>query len=121
PDFTFSPLGYRPAPQRPGAIVPVYAPGLSILMAAGHLLLGQCGVFAVVPLLAAWLVWTTYRLGASVWSPLAGLFAALGVATSPLTGFMTLNPMSDIPVSAFLVAGLALALSNWRHRAFWTG
>lgn len=121
PDFTFSPLGYRPAPQHPGAIVPVYAPGLSILMAVGQLLLGRCGVFAVVPLLAAWLVWATYRLGASVWSPLAGLFAALGVATSPLTGFMALNPMSDIPVSAFLVAGLALALSDWRHRAFWTG
>lgn len=119
-DWTFTPLAYRPA-QQPGAIVPVYAPGLGVLMALGEAVIGRCGPFVVVPLLAGWLVWMTYRLGTLAWSPLAGLFAALALATSPLVGFMTLNPMSDVPAAAFLVGGLVLALSPGRARAFWTG
>ena len=31
--LTWSPLGYRPSPHRPDAIVPLYAPGLPLLMA----------------------------------------------------------------------------------------
>jgi hypothetical protein len=118
-DRTFAPLAYRPA-QQPGAIVPVYAPGLPVFMAIAQFLVGQCGVYLVVPLFGAWLVWTTYRLGVLMWSPLVGLASALLVATSPTHTFMALNPMSDVPVTAFLTAGLMLALSSFRSRAFWT-
>ncbi len=119
-DATFAPLAYRPA-QRAGAIVPVYAPGLPVLMALGQLSIGRCGAYVVVPLLAAWLVWTTFRLGALIWSPLVGLASSLLVATSPVFLFMTMNPMSDVAVTAFFTAGLVLALSRWHSRAFWTG
>jgi hypothetical protein len=120
-DWTFAPLAYRPAPERPGAIVPVYAPGLPVLMAIGTLVIGRCGPYIIVPLLAAWLVWMTFRLGTLIRSPLTGLASALLLVTSPIFLFMTLNPMSDVPAAAFFGAGLAVALSPWRQRAFWTG
>ena len=120
-DWTFAPLGYRPAPRHPGAIVPVYAPGLPVLMAAGAFAIGRCGPYVIVPLLAAWLVWMTYRLGTAIRSPLTGLASALLLATSPIFLFMTLNPMSDVPVTAFFGAGLAIAISPWHDGAWWTG
>ena len=120
-DATFAPLAYRPAPQRRGAIVPVYAPGLPVLMAAATLAIGRCGPYVIVPLLAAWLVWMTFRLGTLIQSPLTGLASALLLATSPIFLFMTLNPMSDVPVAACFGAGLTLAVSQRRHCAFWTG
>ena len=119
-DWTLAPLGYRPA-QQPGAIVPVYAPGLPLLMALGTLLIGACGPFLVVPLTAAMLVWLTYRLGVAVWSRSAGMAAATLMATSPTLLFMTMNPMSDVPVSTFFTAALLIALSQSNARAFWCG
>ena len=119
-DWTFTPLGYRPA-QKPGAIVPVYAPGLPVLMALATLAVGVCGPYLVVPLMAGVLVWLTYRLGGQVWSRAVGLTAAMLMATSPTFLFMAMNPMSDVPVSVFFVAAMVIALSASRRRAFWTG
>ena len=51
--LTWSPLGYRPSPHRPDAIVPLYAPGLPLLMALAQLIAGFCGAFLVVPLCGA--------------------------------------------------------------------
>jgi hypothetical protein len=120
PEWTLAPLGYRPARQ-PGAIVPVYAPGLPLLMALGTLLIGACGPYLVVPLTSAALVWLTYRLGADSWSRGVGVTAAIVMATSPTFLFMAMNPMSDVPVSTFFTAALVIALSQSRARAFWTG
>src|SRR5689334_1552344 len=50
---TWTPLGYRPSPTRRGAIVPIYAPGLPLLMAAAQRIVGFCGAFLVVPLCGA--------------------------------------------------------------------
>lgn len=119
-DWTFAPLAYRPA-QRAGAIVPVYPPGLPLLMAGGKAALGACGPFVVTPLLAGLTVWLTYVLGIQLSSVLVGLFAAALLATSPLFLFMTLNPMSDVPVTASFVTALVAASSSWRLRPFWTG
>jgi hypothetical protein len=119
-DWTLAPLGYRPARQA-GAIVPVYAPGLPLLMALGTLLIGACGPYLVVPLTAAALVWLTYRLGAGIWSRGVGVTAAMVMATSPTLLFMTMNPMSDVPVSMFFTAALVVAVSQAKARAFWTG
>ena len=120
-EAAFAPLGYRPAVAPPGAIVPTYAAGLSVLMAIGKAVAGACGPFLVTPILGGLMVWLTYWLGAMLWSPLLGLVAALLMATSPTFLFMLMNPMSDVPVSACFTAGLVAALSRWRARAFWTG
>lgn len=118
--WTFAPLAYRPAVE-PGAIVPVYAPGLPVLMGLGKVAAGDCGPYLIVPLLGALLVWLTYWLGAQLWSPLLGVGSAVLMATSPAFLFMVMNPMSDVPVSTFFVAGLVTALSRLPARAFWTG
>ena len=119
-DWTFAPLGYRPATHR-GAIVPTYPPGLPVLMAAGKSVLGACGPFVIVPILGGLTIWFTYLLGVRVSSPLAGLAAAALVASSPIFLLMVLTPFSDVPATAFLVLGLVLALSSSRWRAFATG
>lgn len=119
-DWTFAPLAYRPA-LTPGAIVPVYAPGLSMLMAIAKRLIGECGPYLIVPILGALIVWLTYWLGAHLGSPLLGLASSALMATSPTFMFMLMNPMSDVPVSAFFLAGIVLALSRVRGRAAWTG
>jgi hypothetical protein len=119
-DWSFAPLGYRPA-QTPGAIVPVYSAGLSVLMALAKRLVGECGPYLVVPILGALMVWLTYWLGAYLGSPLLGVVSSALMATSPTFMFMLMNPMSDVPVSAFFLAATVVALSRVRGRALWTG
>lgn len=119
-DWTLAPLGYRPAVSG-GAIVPVYAPGLPMLMAGARLACGDCGPYLVVPLLGALLVWLTYRLGERVATRNVGLAAAALMASSPAFLVMLVSPMSDVPVAAFLVGALGVTLSRVRGRAFWTG
>jgi len=120
-DLTFAPLGYVPAPRQPEAIVPMYAPGLPLLMAAGKAALGACGPFVIVPLLAALTVWLTYRLGARLASTLVGLAGAALIATSPTFVFMSMNAMSDVPVTACFTLATVVALSSTRLRALWAG
>jgi hypothetical protein len=119
-DGTFAPLGYRPA-QTPGAIVPVYSPGLSMLMALAKRVVGECGPYLVVPILGALMVWLTYWLGAYFGSSLLGVVASALMATSPTFLFMLMNPMSDVPVAAFFLAATVVALSRIPGRAAWTG
>jgi hypothetical protein len=119
--WTFAPLGYRPAPDDPGVIVPTYPPGLPVLMATGKLLIGTCGPFLISPLLGGLTIWFTYLLGVRVSSRAIGLAAAALLATSPIFLLMVVHPWSDVPATAFLVLGLVLALSGSRWRALWTG
>src|SRR5262245_7825298 len=60
--WTLTPLGYRPEVDG-FRIVPAYAPGLPMLMAAAKGLAGQCAVFWIVPLAAGVLVLATYAVG----------------------------------------------------------
>ena len=119
--WTFAPLGYRPARDDPGVIVPTYPPGLPVLMAMGKRLFGTCGPFLISPLLGGLTIWFTYLLGVRVSSRAIGLAAAALLATSPIFLLMAAHPWSDAPATAFLVLGLVLALSGSRWRAFWTG
>ena len=119
-DWTFSPLGYRPGREK-GTIVPIYPAGLPVMMALAKSLLGSCGPFVIAPLLGALMVWLTYWLGTQVWSSAVGIVSAALMATSPTFVYMLLNPMTDVPVSACLLAAMVIALSPWRSRAFWTG
>jgi hypothetical protein len=123
---SFAPLGYRPADDG-RAIVPVHAPGLPLLMAGAKAILGTCAIFWIVPLAGAVFVLATYGIGARIGRPVVGFAAALLVAVSPTTLFMTMNPMSDLPAAAawtvalfgvlddsrsqYLLAGIAAALA----------
>ena len=96
---TFTPLAYHPG-QQPNSIVPTYSPGLPMLMAAAKLLVGQCGVFAIVPLSAGVAVLATFAFARRLVSSEVGIAAAWLLATSPVFLFMTMAPMSDVPTTA---------------------
>ena len=105
-----APMGYRLA-TTPGAIVPIYPPGLPMAMAVALKAGGATAVYYVVPLLGALAVWLTYLLGARVDRPVTGMMAAILVAFSPIFMFHTFEPMSDVPVTAWWLLAWVLALS----------
>ena len=109
-EWTFSTLGYRPGPN-PGEIVPTYPPGLPLVMASLLPVAGDTGPFLVVPLLGAIAVLSAYALGARLHSRTAGLVAAALLATSPILLFQLVQPMSDVPATAWWGLALVLALT----------
>jgi hypothetical protein len=109
-EWTFTPLGYRPAANH--TLVPAYAPGLPLLMATFAKLAGRCGPYLVTPLCAAFVVALAYLLGVRLSGPATGLAAALVVATSPSVVFMSLSSMSDVPAAAFWTAALLLTCTR---------
>ena len=113
-DASLAPLGYRPGPQ-PHTMVPSYAPGLPLMMAAA-LVFGACGPFLVAPLCSALMVWLTFLLGRRTGGPWVGILAALFAVTSPIVLFQSLWPMSDVP-SAAIWTGAALAALGTRRRS----
>jgi hypothetical protein len=116
---TFSPLAYTQTwptqftlggfqrERDPWALVPVYSPGLPMLMAIAKKFGGACGPFVVVPFTGALLVLSTYLIGLRLGSSLLGLLGALLVATSPPFLLMHFVNMSDVPVAA------AMAIACW--------
>ena len=112
-EWSFSPLGYRPA-EPPGqwAIVPTYSPGLPLLFAGAKLLGGQCALFAVVPLLTGLGVLVTYSLGKRLVSPWGGVIAAWLVATSPVVIGIALEPLTDVPVMTVWTIGIYVLLAR---------
>lgn len=110
PEQTLSPLGWRPA-QEAGAIVPTYAPGLPMIMALASLA-GASAVFWIVPLAGAATVWLTWRLGRRLADPAAAGAAAVLMACSPVFLFQTVQPMSDVPVTACWTGALLLILAG---------
>jgi hypothetical protein len=118
-DSSLAPLGYRAGPQ-PHTMVPSYAPGLPLMMAAA-LGLGACGPFLVVPLCAALAVWLTFLLGRRTGGPWAGILAALLVMTSPIVLFQSVWAMSDVPAAAAWTGAALAALGTSRRSAVATG
>ena len=116
PDYTtewlLAPLGWVPQEHAGvrGRIVPVYSPGLPMLMAPMRLLFGANGVYLVVPILAALTVWLTFLLGRRLDGDATGLFAALWLASSPGIVGSAFSPMSDVPVTTWWLAALVAAL-----------
>jgi hypothetical protein len=64
----------------------------------------------VVPLFAAIAVLATFVVGTTVATPRAGLLAACGLAASPVFLFHAIQPMSDVPTTAWWLLSLAAAL-----------
>jgi len=98
--WTSSPIGYRPAAAPIRAYVPIYPPGLPLLLAVAKAVAGQCAIAWVVPLCGGALVWLTYLIGRRLASPAVGATAAWIMATSPVVIFMLGVPMSDVPAGA---------------------
>jgi len=109
------PLGYRIGPE-PQTMVPTYAPGLPLMMAAA-LIAGRCGPFFVVPLFAVLFVWWTYRLGERTAGRLAGVVAAMILVASPVVLYQALWPMSDVPAGALWTGAVLQALRGDRRHA----
>jgi hypothetical protein len=117
---TFTPLGYRAATDR-RAIVPVTAPGLSMMMAAFKAVAGHCAMFWVVPLSGALLVSATFLIGRRLGSDAVGLAAAWLVATSPTLLAMSKSVMSDTPAAAFWALAISLILLRSTAASFGAG
>jgi Dolichyl-phosphate-mannose-protein mannosyltransferase len=113
------PLGYRLIP--PDTIVPIYSPGLPILMALASFAGGERAIYLVVPILGALTVWLTFRLGRMVSGPRTGLVAAVLLSCSPVFLEQLFLPMADLPATAWLLAAIVLALSDVGGSAFLAG
>jgi hypothetical protein len=108
---TFSPLGYRPSADRL-RLVPIYSPGLPMLMAAAQVVGGPGAVFWIVPLAGGLLVLATFHLGRFIAGDVVGLVAAAIVATSPTFFYMVVQPMSDVPAATAWATALACVLTG---------
>ena len=112
-EWSFSPLGYHPSPaQGQGAIVPTYAPGLPLFLAAAKAIGGQCALFAVVPVFAGLGVLATYGIGRRLVSPWAGVTAAWFVATSPAVLVVSFEALSDVPAMTAWAIAFYLATAH---------
>ena len=118
-DSSLAPLGYRAGPD-PHTIVPTYAPGLPLMMAA-FLVFGSCGPYLVVPLCTALVVWLAFALGQRADGPWVGMMAALFVATSPIMQFQSTWAMSDVPAAALWTGAAYAALGTRRRDAVLCG
>ena len=105
-ETTMRPLGFTQG-RLPGEIVPVYPPGLPLLLAP-LMRLGERAIYLLVPAFGVFLVWATYRIGVRLGDPLAGGVAALLLSVSPTLLFQLVQPMSDVPAAACWLAALLL-------------
>ena len=115
-DSTFTPLGYRPTQDRAG-LVPIYSPGLPLLMAGLQVVAGDCAVFWAVPIAVACLCLFTYLLGVRIGSPAVGVVALWLLVTSPIVLYMSVNPMSDVPAAAAWAGAVLFAIGRTRLSA----
>jgi 4-amino-4-deoxy-L-arabinose transferase-like glycosyltransferase len=119
-----SPLGWRPGALE-GWQSPTYPPGLPLLMAIPHWAGGSKAAALVVAASAAIAVWSTGMI-ASRLSGVAAIVAAVTLATLPVFIFQSIQPMSDVPVTAaWMVCWLILigpgAGQQPRRTVFFTG
>jgi hypothetical protein len=105
-----APLGYQLSTA--GTLLPIYSPGLPLVMAAAIKMGGETAAYVVVPVLGGLAVWLTYRLGRRLAGPRTGLTAAVVFACSPIFLFQLFMPMSDVPVTAWWLAALTMAMSE---------
>ena len=104
---TLTPLAFTRGPQE-GRLVPVYPPGLPLLMAPFTWMHGWA-VFLVVPICAALTLWFCVLLGRELEDPVSGTLGALLLSVSPTFLLQAVQPMSDVPVTAAWLGALLLA------------
>jgi hypothetical protein len=96
---TLVPLGWRTGLEA-SAQVPTYPPGLPLLLAIPLGIDGTVFAGVVVACMAAVAVWGCARLAQRLSSPVAGVIAAVWLTTSPTFLMQSVQPMSDVPVTA---------------------
>ena len=116
---TFEALGYVATGE--SLLVPLYSPGLPLLMALAALLLGAAGPFVISPLFGALAIALTFVIGRRVASTWAGVVGAWLLATSPVFLYMVAQPMSDVAVTAVWLLVWTLVCSRGRHAPAWGG
>src|SRR4029453_11381550 len=84
--------------------------GLPLVMTPFRLLGGELATYFAVPLLGAIAVLATFYVGARLHSRYAGLAAAALAPTSPILLFQIVQPMSDVPATAWWAVALVFAL-----------
>jgi len=114
------PLGYDLGPT-PGVMIPTYPAGLPIAMAIASRLGGDDAVYFVVPLLAGLSVWLTYLIGARLAGRRTAMIAAVLCAFSPIFVFQSLEPMSDVPATAWWLLAWLFALGSGHLTALAAG
>ncbi|MEP6782687.1 MAG: hypothetical protein ABI983_03395 [Acidobacteriota bacterium] len=97
--YLTSPLGWRPSPA-PGRQSPTYPPGLPMLMAIPHAIAGVTGATAVVIVSAAIIVIATGLIAMRLSGGIAAILAATLIGFAPITLYQSIQPMSDVPVTA---------------------
>jgi hypothetical protein len=107
----FIPLGFSPG-SKPGTMVPSYPPGLPLHLAAAALVGGWARApFWVSPLAATLCLLLVYGIGREV-----GMTRALAVAAAACLAVFAsffwfgLQPMSDVPATAWVLAAMLAAL-----------
>jgi hypothetical protein len=105
--YLTTPLGWRPAPSE-GRQSPTYAPGLPLLMAIPHALGGITGAAFVVIVCGAIAVIATGLIASQLAGSVAGILAATLLAFTPVFIYQSIQPMSDVPVTAALMLSFAL-------------
>ena len=111
PEQSLTPLGYRPGQVR-HTIVPVYSPGIPLIMAAFDRVFGSCGPYSATPFFGALLVSGTFVLAYRLtWDAMIAALAALFMASSPAFLFNLMFPMSDIVTASLWT--WAMALLTW--------
>jgi hypothetical protein len=93
-----TPLGWRPAAS--GLQSPTYPPGLPLLMAIPHAIAGVTGASMVVMGSAAIAVVATALLAFQLGGSIAAVIAAVLLAFTPVFIHHSIQPMSDVPVTA---------------------
>lgn len=119
PAWVFSPLGYRPGTTA-GTIVPSYPPGLPVQFALASLA-GERAIGLVVPLLAAVATWCAFVLGRRGGGDAAGMAAAALTASSATFLYQAVQPMSDVPVTAWWLVAFAALAGPGRRRFLLSG
>lgn len=108
--------GYHIA-RETGLIAPNFAFGLPLLFALAYRIVGESGIYQVVPLLGALTLAATYALGVELLRDLipakrrtTSALAVLILAAAPKQIQLILVPMSDVPTQLFCVLSLWCAL-----------
>jgi hypothetical protein len=112
-----TPLGWQPTAA--GAQVPTYAPGLPLLMAVPHLIAGINGASAVVIASAVIAIICTGVIAAHLGGSIAGIIAASLIAFTPVFIYQSIQPMSDVPVTAAWMLCFALLLAGKQSASGW--
>jgi hypothetical protein len=100
---TSAPLGWKAATER-GWQVPTYGPGLPMLMAIPYALGGSIAAALTVAMSTAIAVFAVGSIAFHLAGASAAIIAATALASTPVFLYQSLQPMSDVPVTAAWMA-----------------